>query len=72
MTRETFQVVYRPPRGPRRRVRYRPLPDEHAWKRETAVWTGCTWRPTGSERVTELDVTMPATANAPGHSCHGP
>ena len=42
--------VYDPLRGPKRRVEFRPR-DDGEFVRIESVWTGCDWRPLGSERV---------------------
>jgi len=42
--------VYEPIRGPRRKVIFRPKPDDR-FERIESVWTGCRWRVTGREVV---------------------
>jgi hypothetical protein len=46
-----FVVQYRPAQAPPRRVTYEPRSAHHGWWRIEAVWTGCTWRPTGREPI---------------------
>lgn len=42
--------VYRPTRGPKRRVVFEPR-SEGGWLRVEAEWNGCQWRETGREVV---------------------
>jgi hypothetical protein len=42
--------VYKPVRGPKRRVRFEPRSDGR-WERLSEEWTGCRWRTTGREIV---------------------
>ena len=53
--REGATAEYTPAAGPRRRVRFEPRSDGTHWRIED-VWTGCTWRETGREPVTDLVV----------------
>lgn len=50
---EEITVEYTPLRGPRRRVRFAPRSDGGYW-RITEEHTGCRWRVTGREPVTDF------------------
>jgi len=50
---EANGFVYTPAGGPKRKVEFEPGSDGH-WERVEAVWTGCRWRETGREVVTDL------------------
>lgn len=56
---EAITVRWDPARGPPRRVRFEPRSDGR-WMRIESVWTGCKWRPTGREVVTDVGVEQAA------------
>lgn len=64
---DAITVVYQPASGPPRRIRFGPQGD--GWRRQTATWTGCGWRHTGSEPVDVLDVDAPDDDGRPGGGC---
>lgn len=54
MSRESFSVEYSPERGARRAIEFVPRTDEDGWLRITKEWTGCDWRETGREQVSDV------------------
>lgn len=65
MTDRSITLTYEVPAGPRKRITFHPRSDG-TWRRTTAKHTGCAWRETGSEIVTDLEVdpAMPTTTTA--------
>lgn len=55
---EDVTVRWVPRTGPPRRLRFRPTADGEWWCC-TEEWTGCHWRETGRERVTDISIVGP-------------
>lgn len=52
---DLLTVQYTPAGGPRRRVTFEWVPGA-GWTRRMSVWTGCSWRQTGTEPVEDLAI----------------
>lgn len=50
---EATGFVYKPVRGPKRKIEFEPRSDGD-FDRTEAVWNGCRWRVTGREVVTTI------------------
>jgi len=53
-----FAIQYTPERQPRRRVRYEPRTHADGWWRIVDQWTGCAWRVTGREPISDIQLTI--------------
>jgi len=52
---DALTVTFRPPRGPRQRLRFEPRSDDTHWRIDE-VWTGCMWRERGREPVDDVTI----------------
>lgn len=55
---DAIELVWWPATGPPRRIIAEPRSDGH-WEFTESVHTGCAWRPTGSQMVTDVQLDAP-------------
>lgn len=56
MSEDAFEVQWRPPVGPARKIRFEPRSrsDDAEYTRVEFEWTGCAWRHVGEEPVQDV------------------
>jgi len=53
---QPITIRFKPAGDTWRRVRFEPRAEDTGWLRSDEEWTGCRWRPVGSNIVTDLQV----------------
>lgn len=55
---QMITIQFKPAGDTWRRVQFEPRADDVGWLRFDEEWTGCRWRPVGSDIVTDLQWTL--------------